>query len=1160
MEQAIDHSVGLQPPSYAQALLTKEDPPVEQTQTAGQADIEEKPFSGADPPAATTPTATPTAEGQPVGDLLDEVADMNIPKTINMSSFEDDNRANQVVSPDGSTFDGTSTIGSEPTSDTGISRGGSKKKINSVRSTGSRGGNSRSGNSRSGNSRQGGSSRAGSRSSRKGASPNGHAKQAGSSTQRRSYRNAYSGGTRMNQSTVPRPFKRPGPLSYSKAVRLSGTGSPFAGREVDDKTRAVLADMNEFDSAQLETQNIAADIFAPGTGISDDEIRKIMRVRVSSKQMELEQQVAAGNKVIKRLKDTLTALTKGKNEYVHRAIDAEKACRGYWASALETAQLLDEDRGFFKQKVKQLEVDNTIWKDNAKDTMRELSLSEDKMQNLRNEIEDLKQKVAEAENQGTQALIALEVEKARNKESEKNQQEWRDSQMATQLAQGNSKRNREEEEKMAAQIKEETDKLKVHLESAKDRIKQLENELVLSESQFARAVADSEAAFSRAASKDKDMTDLMKSIKDIQNSAAQREEDANKQRRAAESKVSELEKALAVTKGELNVFNHERSTLKDTLDSAKQERMAALQNLDNMKVQVDELKADLNSTMSQLTLEKELRARSEQKEREERNERIALSAQMVAMTKEHAQMEATLNDSRDIMETKWRKQVEEESEKLVVKQQEMNKLQERIVGLQGEIEALKLALKDEKNVAAAENAEQMSKLSAEIEILKERLRSEENRSRELGVSSQNQVDELEKTIREGQAERRRMHNLIQELRGNVRVFARIRPFLPGDGVDEDEVPMCVPKSETALKLTDGENDRKGWNYTFDRVFGPSNGQEQVFTEVSEFVQSALDGYNVCLFSYGQTGSGKTHTMQGTGNGQMRGIIPRAIEQVGQYKEQLEKDGWQYDMQVSFVEIYKETIRDLLRDEQDSDLKHEIKVNPDGRRYITDINMLPLEPTDSEAVEAVMRLAAKYRSVASTDMNAVSSRSHSVFTLHLTALHPENRQALRGTLNLCDLAGSERLDRSKATGDRAKEAMAINKSLSSLTDVFVSIGRKASHIPFRNSKLTYLLQPSLSGDGKTLMLVNLSPTVMSVQETLCSLRFAAQVNKCELGKAKRSLEEVDDEDAASISSSMTGGASRLAAKKSGASSGARGAAGKASRSSGKRAPAPRPRRR
>merc|ERR1712161_95999 len=140
-------------------------------------------------------------------------------------------------------------------------------------------------------------------------------------------------------------------------------------------------------------------------------------------------------------------------------------------------------------------------------------------------------------------------------------------------------------------------------------------------------------------------------------------------------------------------------------------------------------------------------------------------------------------------------------------------------------------------------------------------------------------------------------------------------------------------------------------------------------------------------------------------------------------------------------------------------------------------------------------------------------------------HPEQRKALKGTLSLVDLAGSERLDRSGATGDRAKEAMAINKSLSSLTDVFAAIGKKSKHIPFRNSKLTYLLQPSLSGNGKTLMLANMSPTDASTQESLCSLRFASQVNKCELGRAKRSLEEVDEEDAASISSSMSATSSR-----------------------------------
>lgn len=1083
--------------------------------------LEEAEASGPSAPAAEPTEEQPKAQQpnsgtktQSQGDLLDEVADMNIPKTINMS-YENEDRANQVVSPGESTFDGTSTIGSstsEPTTETASrnSRNRSSRKAPSNRNGGSNG-------SRAGS--RGGSSR----SSNRGANHGNNQASNPNSGRRTYHRNTYSGTSRMQSSTVPRPFKRPGPLSYSKTVRLGGSSAPFSAREVDDKTRAVLADMNEYDSAQLETENIAADIFAPGTGISDDEIRKIMRVRVSSKQMELEQQVAAGNKVIKRLKDTLTALTKGKNEYIHRSIDAEKSARNGWAQALETAQLLDEDRGFFKQKVKQLEVDNTIWKDNAKDTMRELSLSEDKMQNLRNEIEDLKSKLSEAENAGTQALIALEVEKARNKESAKQNQEWRDAQLAKAQDEAMQNQRRENDQAMQMKYREETDKLKNDLQTKINRIKELESELVLSESQFARAVADSESAAARANAKDKDMTDLMKSIKDIQASAQTREEEANKHRRAAEAKVSELEKALAVTKGELNVFNHERSTLKETLDSARQERASTIKALDDMKEQVDELKADLNSTMSQLTLEKELRARSEQKEREERNERIALSAQMVAMTKEHAMMETTLSESRDVLETKWRKKLEAEEEKFKEKEEEIVQLNERIVGLQGEISALKDALKDEKNLAAAENAEEMSKLHSEIEILKERLRAEELKGVALGAASAEKVAELEQTIRNGQSERRKMHNLIQELRGNVRVFARIRPFLPGDGVDDDALPMAVPKSETAMKLTTNENDRKGYTFTFDRVFGPSNGQETVFTEVSEFVQSALDGYNVCLFSYGQTGSGKTHTMQGTGNGQMRGIIPRAIEQVGEYKEILQKDGWQYDMQVSFVEIYNETIRDLLRDDVNSDLKHEIKVGSDGRRFISDINMIPLEPTDSEAVEAVMRQAAKHRSVGITAMNAQSSRSHSVFTLHLTALHPENRQALRGTLNLCDLAGSERLDRSKATGARAKETVAINKSLSALTDVFVSIGKKASHVPFRNSKLTHLLQPSLSGDGKTLMLVNLSPTEESTQETLCSLRFASQVNKCELGKAKRSLEEVDEEDAASISSSMSGAA-------------------------------------
>ncbi len=393
------------------------------------------------------------------------------------------------------------------------------------------------------------------------------------------------------------------------------------------------------------------------------------------------------------------------------------------------------------------------------------------------------------------------------------------------------------------------------------------------------------------------------------------------------------------------------------------------------------------------------------------------------------------------------------------------------------------------------------RLKEENSLIQERLQSEVDRLQSDGIVSAQRVRELEDTIRKSEVERKRMHNIIQELRGNVRVFARIRPFLPNE--NDNNVPFVSPSGETTLQVVRGKQQS---NFQFDRVFAPSAGQDAVFGEVSEFVQSALDGYNVCLFSYGQTGSGKTHTMQGSG-GSDRGLIPRSIEQIGIHKKKLEQDGWEFVMDVSFLEIYNEAIRDLLRDTKSSETKHDIKVDSDGRRSVTNLTVKRIDPTDADCCDALLSLAAKRRSTASTDMNAVSSRSHSVFTLVLTAKHVEKNKLLRGTLNLVDLAGSERLDRSKATGQTAKEAMAINKSLSSLTDVFAAIGEKSSHIPFRNSKLTYLLQPCFSGDGKTLMVVNISPTEESVQESMCSLRFASHVNKCELGKAKRTCTKV-----------------------------------------------------
>ena len=189
----------------------------------------------------------------------------------------------------------------------------------------------------------------------------------------------------------------------------------------------------------------------------------------------------------------------------------------------------------------------------------------------------------------------------------------------------------------------------------------------------------------------------------------------------------------------------------------------------------------------------------------------------------------------------------------------------------------------------------------------------------------------------------------------------------------------------------------------------------------------------------------------------------------------------------------------------------IKRNRDGKSYVEGLTEISVELHDSNAgmeqLDALMRVAARARSVASTKMNSQSSRSHSIFMLHLKGYNEDSGAIVNGGLNLCDLAGSERLDRSGAGEDaaRLRETQSINKSLSCLGDVFNALATGATHVPYRNSKLTYLLQDCLSGDGKALMFVNLSPTIASGSESLCSLRFAHRVNQVELGKATKHIQ-------------------------------------------------------
>lgn len=411
-----------------------------------------------------------------------------------------------------------------------------------------------------------------------------------------------------------------------------------------------------------------------------------------------------------------------------------------------------------------------------------------------------------------------------------------------------------------------------------------------------------------------------------------------------------------------------------------------------------------------------------------------------------------------------------------------------------------------KKHAGVDNSEQMDKLvkiSMEVDLLRGQLSGKENLAKSL-TDVRGELKECKTKLYYAELTRRELHNKIQEMRGNVRVYVRLRPFLPKvDPKDTISAINCSPD----LTHVSCKTEKDSYPFAFDHVFGQETSQKDLFTEVSSFVQSALDGYHVCLFSYGQTGSGKTYSMQGSDMGEHRGIIPRSVEKIMEEAKRLEADGWTYSLKATFLEIYNETVRDLLSSSKEP-TKLDIKHDSDGNAFVPGLN--EFEIADKSSIDTLMHKANKKRSVATTNMNSQSSRSHSVFMLHLTGRNEQQGVEVKGCLNLCDLAGSERLSRSGATGDRLKETQAINKSLSAISDIFQSLSTKSKHIPYRNSKLTHLLHRCFSPKGKTLMMVNLSPSEESSSESLCSLRFASKVNNTEMnnrGKTVKSVKKI-----------------------------------------------------
>ena len=380
-------------------------------------------------------------------------------------------------------------------------------------------------------------------------------------------------------------------------------------------------------------------------------------------------------------------------------------------------------------------------------------------------------------------------------------------------------------------------------------------------------------------------------------------------------------------------------------------------------------------------------------------------------------------------------------------------------------------------------------------------------------------------ILQGEQARRKLLVQIEELKGNIRVYCRVRPPLGSKFEAPLEYPDKIDNRMIEIRqsrdnATSTARIEKPIQFKYDAVFSPQCSQDEIFERVSPVVESAVDGFKVCIFAYGQTGSGKTYTMEGTP--EKPGIIMRSVERIFDSTQQLIANfGWNFNLSCTFVEIYNDIIRDLLVDSEDyqkaildrGEIKHEIR--HDGKQDTNVTGVRVVSVTAPYELEELLRTAMQNRTTARTKINERSSRSHSVFTLKIEGTNQKMGQKTSGILCLIDLAGSERVSESGVQGHHFKEAVQINRSLSHLGDVILALGQREkalhenadcnapSHVPYRNSKLTYLLQNYLGGEGsKVLMLVNVSPLEEHASETVSSLRFASKVNATNIGVAKK----------------------------------------------------------
>jgi len=342
---------------------------------------------------------------------------------------------------------------------------------------------------------------------------------------------------------------------------------------------------------------------------------------------------------------------------------------------------------------------------------------------------------------------------------------------------------------------------------------------------------------------------------------------------------------------------------------------------------------------------------------------------------------------------------------------------------------------------------------------------------------------------------RKVHNFVQDAKGAIRVYVRTRPF------NQREVDMgskkCLYFQDDQMGLELKNLDGDSMKFMFDTTFNPGT-QEEVYEELSDLIQSAYDGYNIVVFAYGQTGSGKTHTMYGPKNNP--GVVTRAIKDVFKEKDKL-GTRCSVTVTVSMVELYNAVFSDLLANDIMKQPQLTIRKDDQGNTYMENCQIKQCKTPEN--FWDLVQKGFDNRKTAATAMNSESSRSHLILTVKIDIQNKETKQKLVGKLTMVDLAGSERVKDSMVEGQQLKEAIEINKALTTLGDVMEGLTTGQKRIGYRNHPLTQILADSLGGTSKTLMFANISPSVVNFNETIQTCKWATRAKKVtnDGGKAK-----------------------------------------------------------